>query len=616
MCGIAGILYEGPVSPETEKQIEKMILVQAHRGPDGSGFFHAPGVSLGHSRLKIIDLSEGGHQPMADEEKKYWITYNGEIYNYVELKEELKGRGHDFGSSSDTEVLLHAYMEWGEDCLSRLRGMFAFAIWDCREEKLFGARDRFGIKPFHYLTDALGRLIFASEIKALLPFMPRRSVNKVLAGQYIAWSMVDHNPRETLIEGINCLEPGHYFVWRRGNLKISNYWSIEFSDELFTPEKDRKSLTEEFRSIFFQVIDQHLRSDVPVGTLLSGGLDSSSICCVVHDILHKRGSWRDGWQNTYSVCFDDPSIDERPYIELVVDKIGCKSHYIFPKGEDFIRDLDDFIWHQEAPVGGFGPFAHFCGARLAKNHQAKVLLNGQGPDEYLAGYRKFILVYLRQLMKSGHVFRATKEAVAFFGNREILKTSNFVTGRRYFMKNISELDILFAGRKMPERPPGMSISHTMGERIKSDLENFSIPCLLRYEDRNTMAFGIESRVPFMDHVLVEMAAKLPMDMRLSNGWTKRIMREALSDLLPREVKQRKTKLGFAVPDKHWMTNALQGWVKDTLHSPSNLHEIVEPGQVGAILDLWSQKMNSRALPHLLFRMSLYETWAKRFLESA
>ena len=278
MCGIAGIVYEGSLQESAKVAVRRMIGFQRHRGPDGEGFFDTAGVSLGHCRLAIIDLSDRGHQPMTNSEKRFWITYNGEIYNYLELAEELRAQGYRFQGKSDTEVLLNAYLCWGEDCLNRLRGMFAFAIWDDKERRLFAARDRLGIKPFHYSIDGQGRLAFASEIKALLEFVPERRANVRLAGDFLAWSLLDHEASETMIREIKRLPAAHAMSWKAGkDLHIWPYWRLDVNEELKTPPSQQSVLIKEFYKRFEETISLHLRSDIPVGTSLSGGLDSSSI---------------------------------------------------------------------------------------------------------------------------------------------------------------------------------------------------------------------------------------------------------------------------------------------------------------------------------------------------
>ncbi|MEK6802003.1 MAG: asparagine synthase (glutamine-hydrolyzing) [Nitrospirota bacterium] len=614
MCGIAGFVHDGVEPAAARTVVRQMVALQRHRGPDGEGFFDSHGVTLGHCRLAIIDLSDAGHQPMSDHEGRYWITFNGEIYNYLELREELRELGVRFKGRSDTEVLLAAFRQWGEKCLERLRGMFAFAIWDERTGCLFAARDRLGIKPFHYWVNGTDQFAFSSELKALLEFIPTRSANIVLAQQFIAWNLLDHEPGETMVSGIKRLIPGHALLWRQGEgLRTWRYWELKVSDDFKVTPAREASLIGEFRHQFEETVSLHLRSDVPVGTCLSGGLDSSAIACVVSQELRRREVWHKDLQHTFSACFEDPALDERPFMETVVDAIDCQSHYVFPSGERLAEDLDQWIWHQEEPVGGSGVYAQYCVARLARDSGIKVLLDGQGADEQLAGYRKFILVYLRQLLKAGKYAEMVREAFSFFGRLDILRTSRFVDARRYIYKSLPEGADLWPGDSFPDRPGALIIGTSLGSRIESDLTRFSLPPLLRFEDRNMMAFGVESRVPFVDHLFVEWVAKLPASLRLSGGWTKRILREGLRGVLPERIRTRRSKLGFSTPEPAWLAGPLSTWIKKTLSSAHHLGSVVDLQGVGRILERYNAGDRSLPLENLIFRLAMYESWAGQFL---
>jgi asparagine synthase (glutamine-hydrolysing) len=614
MCGIAGIVYEGQPQQAAMAAVRRMIAWQRHRGPDGEGFYDTVSASLGHCRLAIIDLSDAGQQPMSDYEGRFWITFNGEIYNYVELREELRGLGCHFQGRSDTEVLLAAYCQWGEGCLKRLRGMFAFAIWDDKERTLFAARDRLGIKPFHYCTDGNGRLAFASELKALLEFVPQRRSNLQLAREFVAWDLLDHQADETMIVGIKRLPPAHAMTWRPGaGVVLRRYWKLNVTEQLETPPNKRAALVAEFRHRLEDSIALHLRSDVPIGSCLSGGLDSSSIVCIVTAELLKRNALQEDWQHAFSACFEEPGIDERPYIEAVAAATGCRTHFVFPGGERLREEMDTFLWHQEEPIGGCSEYSQYCVARLARENGIKVLLDGQGADEQLAGYRKFILVYLRQLASERCYVKAVKEAAAFFSSPEILRTSYFAAGRRYLLSSVPEFERLWPDQLQPARPAALGLGDSLGRRIEADLTRFSLPALLRFEDRNTMAFGVESRVPFVDHQLVEWLATLPADMRLAGGWTKRILRDALVNILPECVRTRKSKLGFATPDSKWLCGPLTEWLSGTLNGAHYLSDLVDVPGVKQLLARRVAGDNSLSLEKMLFRLAIYESWARQFL---
>ncbi len=616
MCGIAGIVSAEGSRETTATAVRRMISTQRHRGPDGEGFYDDQGVSLGHCRLAVLDLSATGHQPMSDKSGRYWITYNGEIYNYRELARQLQVGGYCFKGASDTEVLLAAFHQWGVDCLHRLRGMFAFAIWDRETSTLFAARDRFGIKPFHYWSDGTRQLAFASELKALLEFLPRRSANLRLAGEFLAWNLVDHEQEETMVAGIRRLAPAHALLWHTGEpLRMWRYWEYKVGDELEVSRKREQELISEFRIKFEETVSLHLRSDVPVGTCLSGGLDSSAIACVTHAELRRRGEWRDGGQHTFSACFKEPHLDERAYIQSVVSTIRCQPHMTYPSGEGLVEDLDALLWHQEEPIGGTGVYAQYCVARLAKQSGIKVLLDGQGADEQLAGYRKFMLVYLKQLLKSKRYVKTVGEAARFLLNREVMRTSRFVDARRYLFDSLPELSSLWPDGQMPVRPSLIRIGDSLASRIESDMTRFSLPPLLRFEDRNMMAFGVESRVPFVDHELAEWVARLPLTLRLSGGWTKLIMREALKGILPEAVRTRRSKLGFSTPESSWLAGPLAGWLRDTLCTSRHLNEVVSDKAVRQLLARRTAGDRSLCLENLLFRLAVYEAWARKFLES-
>jgi asparagine synthase (glutamine-hydrolysing) len=615
MCGIAGLVYKDGVKQSAMAAVRRMIALQRHRGPDGEGFYDSVGASLGHCRLAIIDLSETGHQPMPDSEGRFWITFNGEIYNYLELGMELRGLGYRFRGLSDTEVLLAAYRMWGKKCLQKLRGMFAFAIWDEKERTLFAARDRLGIKPFHYRTSESRQLAFASELKALLEFLPERRANLRLAREFVAFDLRDHDADETMISGVQRLPPAHYMSWRPdGGIVIQRYWNLEVSNQLETPPNRRGVLTAEFRRRFEESVSIHLRSDVPVGTCLSGGLDSSSIVCVATAELRKRRASSENWQHTFSACFEQPYLDERPYVQAIASATNCRTHFVFPSGERLRDELNTWLWHQEEPVGSFGIYSQYCVARLARDTGIKVLLDGQGADEQLAGYRKFILTYLRQLVRARRYVRALSEAAAFLSSPQILLTSHFVDGRRYLLRSLSEVSQLWQAEEQPERPAALGLGDSLGRRIEADLTRFSLPVLLRYEDRNTMAFGIESRVPFLDHPLVEWLATLPADMRLAGGWTKRILRDSLIGVLPEHVRRRKSKLGFATPDSEWLAGPLADWLSDTLDGPRHLMDILDPKGLKQLLAKRAAGVRSPIQDKILFRLAVYESWARQFLQ--
>ncbi|MCA9467847.1 MAG: asparagine synthase (glutamine-hydrolyzing) [Nitrospira sp.] len=616
MCGIAGIAYRGEkIKKISGEAVRRMIAIQKHRGPDGEGYYDNVGISLGHCRLAIIDLAETGHQPMSDHSRRYWITYNGEIYNYVELKEELIELGVHFVGHSDTEVLLNAYCQWGQGCVSKLRGMFAFAIWDAREKVLFAARDRLGIKPFHYWSNGEGQLAFSSEIKALLPLLPTRLVNRRLAQAFLAWNLLDHHESETMFDGIRRLPPGHTLTWKsEGSLQVNRYWTLSYTDEIFTTDVQKVPMVKEFRRRFEESVALHLRADVPVGTCLSGGLDSSAIVCVINAVMKKlKGTVPEKFQHTFSAYFHEPNLDEREYMQEVIGATGCTPHYVNPQGEWLSNDLKKWLWHQDEPVGGTGVYVQYCVARLTKEQGIKVLLDGQGADEQLAGYRKFILVYLKQLIREGRYLKAFNETIKFLSSIDLLRTTRFAEGRRYLLGSSSEIKALWPDGEVGRPPVEIGLNDTLGHRLQSDLLQYSLPVLLRYEDRNSMAFGIESRVPFLDHPFVEWLSGLPGDVKIGSGWTKRILRDALKGILPEKVRLRKSKLGFSAPETEWLEGPLSQWLQSALSNPQYLKDVVDADGLQQLIQWRKNGDRSLSLQNLLFRLAIYETWANLFL---
>ncbi len=413
MCGITGILrLDG-------RQIDKAIVASmtramAHRGPDdegylfvdtrsgvhtaaggrdtpaavlNSGYAYAPtmmadnladgayNLALGNRRLAVLDLSPAGHQPMCNEDGTIWIVHNGEIYNFVELRAELAALGHRFPSEGDTEVILHAYEQWGHECLNRLNGMWAFCIWDSRKGRLFCARDRFGVKPFYYYFED-GVFAFASEIKPLLALGVPRKPNDALAYDFLRWGLPEHT-QETFFEGIHKLAPSHYLsLDLNGNLRVERYWELNVSSEIEGGPDDR-ACSDAFLESFTDAVRLRLRSDVPVGSCLSGGLDSSSVVCVASRLRDSNGdSSPSNSQMTFSSCFDDHRFDEREYIEEVVRKARAERHYVFPTPEGFLRELGELLWHQEEPFAGTSVFAQWLLMKEARSSGVTVMLDG------------------------------------------------------------------------------------------------------------------------------------------------------------------------------------------------------------------------------------------------
>jgi asparagine synthase (glutamine-hydrolysing) len=583
MCGIAGIVSPSGFDPQV---LISMTHTVKHRGPDGFGAvyfdlhtdgsrecfhdkdkmpaFEHPSLGFGARRLAILDLSVMGNQPMQIDDGRLWITYNGEIYNYIEVRAELESLGHAFRTGTDTEVILRAYRQWGAPCVDRFSGMWAFAIYDSLQRRLFCSRDRFGIKPFYYFaTPSL--FLFASEIKQILEHPGvRRAVNEVVAFQYLAQGVHDHSA-ETFFSGIRQL-PGGYSLHVDLSeaplaTRVERYWELPLGEE---DGLNEKRYVETFASLFKKAVRQHLRSDVPVGSCLSGGLDSSSI-------IAAASAANPGSQlHSFSSCFDDAALDERPFIREMVSSAGLAAHSIFPGPEGFWNDLSCLIWHQDEPVGGTSLYAQWCVMRAARQAGIPVLLDGQGGDEILCGYRKFYVFYLWHLLKQAHP-RVFPEGASWALGAG-LRNWNWNHAKRYIrsprnprrsiVSRVCSVDFAQRSQDLPlvSIGPGSSLR----QRQKDDLTLYSLPALLRYEDRSSMAHSVESRVPMLDHELATFAVNCPPSLKLRNGWTKWILREAMKGALPERVRLRKTKLGFETPQRRWLQEDVQGTIRSIL----------------------------------------------------
>lgn len=544
MCGINGFSWKDA------RLIDRMNGALKHRGPDDQDSYIDEMVSLGHRRLSIIDLSRAGRQPMCNEDGSAWIVFNGEIYNFQELREDLLERGHGFRSNTDTEAIIHAYEEWGVSCVERFNGMWDFAIYDKKNSRLFLSRDRFGVKPLYYFCDDRG-IIFSSEIKGILQHNIKREPNDRIAYQYLAFGIVNHC-RETFFKGICSLMPGENLIYDLSNrsMRLHKWYDLRERLNGMSPQKEQ-NLAEKVRDLFEDSIRYRLISDVPVGSCLSGGIDSSSIVCSMRNIA--RGSII----KTFSLVFPGLPMDESLYIDEVVRDTDLEAHAVTPTQEELIEDIDDLIWTQEEPFGTLSIYGQYRVMKLASQKGMKVLLDGQGGDEDFAGYSKYIDHYLFECLKSLRISEFIKNFRAgflFFAAITLLgKTGptrmllNRIKKRKagYFLQEFYEGDTDY---------PLFKSGFGLNSALLEDITTYSIPHLLRYEDRNSMRWSIESRVPFMDYRLVEFAAPLAPDKKINQGVTKYIFREAMRGLVPESILNRRDKIGFATPDRIWFRN--------------------------------------------------------------
>jgi len=649
MCGIAGI-YNVSGRPVDLQVLEAMTRIQAHRGPDGEGYVlldgrgqdkpiplqaagslarsHRHSIGLGHRRLAIVDLSPLGHQPMATEDERCWVTYNGEIYNYVELRDELRGRGHRFRSASDTEVLLAAYREWGEACLEHFNGMFAFALWDAASGRLFCARDRLGEKPFYYHWDG-ERFLFASEIKGLLAagLHPRPNQGAVFA--YLDGAFLDYS-EETFFENIHQLSPAHWLSLEGEALTVGRYWHLS-DDETDTIKTDGEAAGK-FRDLFRDAVRLRLRSDVPIGTCLSGGLDSSSIVCVVNELLISSDAVTRRLigerQKTFSSCFDDPAYDERLFIRPVLERTGAEPHYTFPDPKELAATVSHLVWQQDEPFGSTSIFAQWNVMRLASQRGVKVLLDGQGADELLAGYQSFFGAFLADLLAQGRGIALLRElrgyrrlhgplsryALAALA-REFLPSSvaGYLRSRMTGSADWLATDFRRQWGKVTSSSETAAPRSRLRRLQQALLTGNGLRALLHYEDRNSMAFGVEARLPFLDHRLVEFLYGLDAGHKIRQGWTKAVLREAMEGILPDQVRWRRDKMGFVTPEDQWFRTSLREPARDIL-SDMRTRTRGYLNVDAALCALETHVAGRTNISNTIWRWLNLELWCRRFVD--
>jgi asparagine synthase (glutamine-hydrolysing) len=570
MCGIAGIVG---ASATGRPVVDAMLLAQVHRGPDGNGLWcaHLPGgrnLVLGHRRLSIIDLSERGAQPMADVSGRFAITFNGELYNYVEIRNELKTLGAAFKSDSDTEVLLEAYKTWGEKCLERFNGMFAFALYDAAAQKLFCARDRYGEKPFLFSSKP-GWFAFASEYKALLQsdeISTDYDEFRLLRGLHNA-SMGLDGDRQTVFNDIQQLLPSEAMTVDVLTLKthIWRYWDVAPRDDYGRlSEADAFDL---FRDLLTDSVRLRMRSDVPVGSCLSGGLDSSAIVCLIRKYIHQDGEY-----HTFTGRFPGTRADEWQYAKEVVAETKVIPHVVEPTPERFASELQEFMYYNELPVGSSSQYAQWCVFRSAKEHGVTVLLDGQGSDELLGGYEQYFQHYLSALSEAGDTGRLKAEKAEIrkryplalippariWRDRLPLRLRHALAGYSgsgtSFLFGVN-LDFANELAKVNASCRDTRFNALAGVLYQDSFGKF-LTTLLRYGDRNSMAHSREVRLPFCDHRLAELVLSLPPHYLMGEVQTKRMLRESMRGILPENIRTRWNKQGFRPPQETWFQGAL------------------------------------------------------------
>ena len=631
MCGIGG-WFAWSEQPPQPSVLEEMMNLVEHRGPDGQswvvcgldgGHDSAPPndsawpVGLGHRRLAIIDLSEGGLQPMTNQEEDLWLVFNGEIYNFVELRRELQGLGRVFRSSSDSEVILQAYRVWGLDMLTRFNGMFALALWDAVNQELVLARDRVGIKPL-YLRLSSGGLYFASEMKqflALPGFSP--CLDPQQAHDFLVHGALDHNPG-TLLQGIQSLEQGTWLkVSAQGRVQKGRFhsWPEPAGLQPFSPAR-REQAAQKLADLLQDSVGLRLRADVPVGSCLSGGIDSSGVVCLAARLLREG---RDSavttgpGQHVFTAAYDDRSIDERNFAAITADRSQAKQHLVFPTAQGLIQDLERLVWHQDGPVETPSTYAQYKVMELVNQEGIRVTLDGQGADELLGGYVGHQTAYLTQLVRGLRLHSLVREAAGIVSlngfkalQQRSLDTAAILLGRspRQAGWHAQWLapELARAGTR-----EALHCRDDLAQRLLLDATRTNLPRLLHYADRNSMAFGVEARLPFLDHRVVDFAFELPPTARIHHGWTKHLLRLALKDTIPDQIVWRRDKIGFAVPFNSWYRD-LAGLFRETLAAPS-VSPLFNIPDWPAFVD---QGLTTERGLNFLWMLTNLEIWVKRF----
>jgi len=567
------------VSP---RAVEKAVRSIIHRGPDDEGFYYDENVGFGFRRLSIIDLSDQSHQPFEDIDGRYVMVFNGEIYNYVELRDELQAKGHRFRTSGDTEVLLTAFKEWGQDCVNRLNGMWAFIVYDKQNKKLFGSRDRFGIKPL-YRAKVGESQIFASEIKAVFATgMLNREINWNTAASYLLEGRISSavNNNETFFKDITEIPAGHCFsLDRNGHYQSWVFW--ELPDGAERPEA---APFDDLHELLRDSVKLRMRSDVPVGVCLSGGIDSTAIICLMSEALGK-----DRAQPLNAFSYIDKQFDESREIQATIDATGASLHRLSGNVDSFLNKLKQVLWLHDEPFHSLNVLISYELYRMASKSGVKVILNGQGADECWAGYPSYFYNYWYTLVASGQFSRLRSEIKAYSSMHHASKMAAWQKVINMFLRNqlrrsarYRELSARRGGRLARSHPwfesdlTSKYSSETpdyesldIHSDLKRSIQKHSLPLYLRVEDRNSMAHSIETRLPFLDYRLVKLALSSGAQWFLRGGWNKYALREAMSGVIPEVVRKREDKMGFPVSARDWFAGPLHEVVREVVGSSSS-----------------------------------------------
>lgn len=609
MCGISALVNRND-QPISRALLQNLNEKAIHRGPDGEGIFVGSNFGLAHRRLAIIDLTACGRQPM--EKLDNVITYNGEIFNFIQLRKELEAKGYSFQSRTDTEVILAAYDYWKEDCSSHFEGMWSFVLYDRKREVLFCSRDRFGQKPFHYCVTG-NYFVAASEIKQITTLPGFRAK----ANAQVAFHFLNHNAlnysSETFFEHVYTLPAGHQLVY---NLRTHTYsikkW-YEFADRKQPGKISFPEAAAEFRRLFEQSIKTRLQSDVTVGASLSGGLDSSSVCCTMQRLNGKTS------HKTISICWDDPRIDEQPYMDAIISATGNASVKVFPDMNELHTNcaLNRIIYAQDQPILSTSHFAEFKLYEAASAEGLTVMLDGQGADEYLGGYTAFNFYYLHGLLNQAgwrSFYHQWKKLAPVYKVPFSLFLRNCIELRyRYRFPGVLPFLNHRWAKSYLEKDPGLlpgTDSYDLKNYTQHQLFVCSLPYQMHSADRNSMHHSVEARLPFLDHRLVEFTYNLPDTQKISDGFSKLVMREAMHDILPEKVKNRQTKLGFPAPEHSWMRKNTPWVNQEVTESMAEMPGIFNEKYIKSLLASFT-----KGLPcdySALFRVISLHRWAKIF----
>ena len=625
MCGIAGFVESSttpaPFGADTSRTlVHRMCDVIRHRGPDDEGVWVADGVALGMRRLSIIDLSTG-HQPIHNEDQTVWIVFNGEIYNFRELRRELEAAGHRFYTSSDTEVIVHAYEQWGKGAITRLRGMFGLAIWDTRSRTLLVARDRIGIKPMYYAT-ANQRLYFGSELKSLLeaPDLPR-DLDAGALDHYLSFL---YTPRDgSIFKSIRKLPPGHLMTWSDGRLEVEQYWQMSATETFAGSEQEA---VEQLRAVLSDAVRSHMISDVPLGAFLSGGVDSSLVVGLMSELSSAR-------VKTFSIGFDEPAFDELEHARRVADHFGTE-HHEFVVQPDGVSILDKLISHFDEPFADSSAIPTWYVSEMARRH-VTVVLSGDGGDELFGGYDRY-LPHPRVAAFDRYSPRALRRVAALAARR----LPHGVRGKN-FLRHVGRDDqgryldaIRFFGadekptlltaelqRAIDGPDPETRLARHFerlaplpwpSQMMRFDAETYLPEDILTKVDRMSMAHSIESRVPLLDNDVIAFAATLPAAMKIKNGRRKHVLKEVAATLLPRGIIDRK-KQGFGVPLGTWFRGHLRELFADTLLSPTALQRgYFQPAFVNRLVA--EHLAGTRDHTLRLWQLLVFERWNREYVD--